>query len=77
MKVKVYSTPTCLWCVKAKDFLKKNKIDFTEINVAADHDAAEEMIEKSGQISVPVIEIGDEIIVGFDEPRIKHLLKLK
>ena len=77
VKVKVYSTPTCPWCFKAKDFLKDNHIEFEDINVKDDHEAAQYMIEKSGQMGVPVIEIGDEMVVGFDEEKIKALLKLK
>jgi glutaredoxin-like YruB-family protein len=76
IKVKVYSTPTCPYCHMAKDFLKEHKIEFEDINVAEDHNAAKEMIEKSGQMGVPVIEIGDEIIVGFDKEKIKKALKL-
>ncbi|PIN75072.1 NrdH-redoxin [Candidatus Woesearchaeota archaeon CG10_big_fil_rev_8_21_14_0_10_37_12] len=75
-KVTVYSTPTCPFCHKAKDFLKENKIAFKDIDVSKDHDAAQDMIEKSGQMGVPVIEIGDEIIVGFDKAKMKKALKL-
>lgn len=64
-KVKVYSTPTCPYCDMAKDFLKENKIEFEDINVQDDHEAAKEMIDKSGQMGVPVIEIDDKIIVGL------------
>lgn len=66
-KVTVYSTPTCPWCHKAKEFLKEKKIEFEDVNVAADKDRAQEMINKSGQMGVPVIEIEDKIIVGFDK----------
>ncbi|MBW2980414.1 glutaredoxin family protein [Candidatus Woesearchaeota archaeon] len=75
--VKVYSTPTCPWCHKAKDFLKENKIEFEDINVAENKEAADEMIKKSGQMGVPVIEIDGEMIVGFDQEKIKKLLKLE
>ena len=74
--VKVYSTPTCPWCIKAKEFLTANKIKFEKINVAEDEKARKYIIEKSGQMGVPVIEIDKEIIVGFDESKIKKLLKL-
>lgn len=77
MKVKVYSTPTCPWCVKVKEFLKENKIEFQDINVAADQKAANEMTEKSGQMGVPVIDIDGEIIVGYDVAKIKKALKLE
>jgi len=75
-KVKVYSTPTCPYCVAVKDFLKENKIPFEDIDVSKNSKAAEDMIEKSGQMGVPVIEIGTEIIVGFDKERMKKALKL-
>ena len=76
-KVKVYSTQTCPFCDKAKDFLKEYKIKFEEIDVSRNHEAAMEMIKKSGQMGVPVIEIGKEVIPGFDEDAIKKALKLK
>lgn len=75
-KVTVYSTPTCVWCGKAKEFLKENSIPFSEVNVAADQKAAEYMIEKSGQMGVPVIEIDGQMIVGFDKNAMKKALKL-
>ena len=76
-KVKVYSTQICPFCDKAKDFLKEHRIQFEEIDVSRNHEAAMEMINKSGQIGVPVIEIGKEVITGFDEEAIKKALKLK
>lgn len=76
-KVKVYSTPTCPYCHMAKDFLKQNKIAFEDIDVSADEKAAEHMVKASSQMGVPVIEIGKEVIVGFDLPKIKKALKLK
>jgi glutaredoxin-like YruB-family protein len=75
-KVIVYSTSTCPWCTVAKNFLKEHKIDFLEKNVGTDRKAAEEMIEKSGQMGVPVIDINGSIIIGFNESKIKQLLKL-
>lgn len=72
--VKVYSTPTCPWCVRAKEFFKENRIKFTDVDVAEDDNEREQMIEKSGQLGVPVIEIGSEIIIGFDLPKIKKAL---
>ena len=75
-KVTVYSTPTCPWCHKAKDFLKENNIPFEDVNVAADHKAAQDMIEKSGQMGVPVIDIDGTVIVGFDKNALKKALKL-
>jgi len=76
-KVIVYSTPTCPWCVRAKDFLKENNIPFQEVNVAADQKAAREMMEKSGQMGVPVIAVDDLYIVGFDKNALKKALKLE
>ncbi|MBI2137795.1 glutathione S-transferase N-terminal domain-containing protein [Candidatus Woesearchaeota archaeon] len=75
-KVKVYSTPTCPWCYKTKDFLKENNIEFEDINVASDHKAAQEMFTKSGQMGVPVTMIDNEVIVGFDKPKLKKALRM-
>jgi glutaredoxin-like YruB-family protein len=75
-KVKVYSTPTCPWCHRVKEFLNENDIKFEDINVAEDQEAANKMVEKSGQRGVPVIEIDGEIIVGFDAEAIKKALKI-
>ncbi len=74
--IKVYSTPTCTKCRALKDFLKERNIKFDDINVASDTSAAQEMIEKSGQMSVPVIEIDGTVIAGFDKEKIKAALKL-
>ena len=75
-KVTVYSTQACPYCHYAKDFLKENKVAFEDIDVSKDRKKAQEMIEKSGQMGVPVIEIGDKIIVGFNKEEIKKALKL-
>lgn len=76
-KVRVYSTPTCPYCDMAKKFLKENKVEFENIDVSRDEKAAEEMVEKSGQMGVPVLEINGEIIVGFDKEAMKKALKIK
>ena len=76
-KVIVYSTNSCPWCVKVKDFLKENKIDYVEHNVAEDAKALQDMEEKSGQRGVPVLDINGTIIVGFDRDAIKAALKMK
>jgi len=76
-KVKVYSTSTCYFCIKLREFLKKNKISFEEVDVNSDKKAAMEMIQKSRQTGVPVSDVDGEIITGFDEVRLKKLLKLK
>ena len=74
-KVTVYSTPTCPWCHKAKDWLKEQKVDFEDKDVSSDETARNEMVEKSGQMGVPVIIVeGHDPIVGFDQDAIKHAL---
>lgn len=75
-KVTVYSTPTCPWCHKAKDFLKANNIEFEDKDVSSDEAARNEMQEKSGQLGVPVLDIDGTIIVGFDQEAIKKALNL-
>lgn len=75
-KVKVYSTPTCPYCKKTKEFLKQNNIEFEDLNVAENDQARTEMIEKSGQMGVPVLDIDRTIIVGFNREKIKKALKL-
>ena len=74
-KVIVYSTPTCPWCSKAKEFLKENKVAFKDYDVSVDENAKEEMIKKSDQMGVPVIDINGTIIVGYDKDAMKKLLK--
>ncbi len=73
-QVTIYSTPTCHFCHMAKDFFTANKIAFTDYNVATDLEKRKEMVEKSGQMGVPVISIGKETIVGYDEDRLRELL---
>ncbi len=75
--VKVYSTATCPWCAKTKEFLKANKVAFTNVDVGTNKAAAQEMVKKSGQMGVPVIDIDGKILVGFDEGKLKSALKLK
>jgi glutaredoxin-like YruB-family protein len=74
-KVKVYSTATCPWCVRAKDYLKAKKVAFEDVDVSKNPQAAQEMIQKSGQRGVPVLDIGGTIIVGFDKDAIEEALK--
>jgi glutaredoxin-like YruB-family protein len=76
-KVRVYSTAICPWCHTVKEWLREHKIDFEEVDVGADQKAAKEMIEKSGQMGVPVVEIDGQIVVGFDEEKLRHILKIK
>ena len=73
-EVTIYSTPTCVYCNAAKTYFKEKGIEYTEYNVAADATKRKEMIDKSGQMGVPVIFIDSEMIVGFNQPRIKQLL---
>lgn len=75
-KIKIYSTPTCPYCITLKEFLKEKGIEFENVNVAEDAQGREEMIHKSGQMGVPVVDIDGEIIVGFDKERISKLLNL-
>ena len=75
-KITVYSTPTCPFCIRVKQFLKENSISFEDIDVSSDSEKADAMIKKSGQMGVPVIEIDGEIIVGFDKEKIKEVLGL-
>ncbi|MDE2031066.1 MAG: glutaredoxin family protein [Patescibacteria group bacterium] len=76
-KVTIYSTPTCHFCHMAKDFFKEKNVDFQDFNVATDMEKRQEMITKSGQMGVPVILIGDQLIVGFNKPKISELLGIK
>jgi glutaredoxin-like YruB-family protein len=76
MAITIYSTPTCPFCKMTKDFLKQNDVAFTDIDVASDSQKAEEMIKKSGQMGVPVIDIEGKIIIGFDQKELKKALGL-
>ena len=73
-KVTIYSTPTCPYCQQTKEYLKEKGIEYAEIDVAADSAKAQEMIDKSGQMGVPVVLIDDEVIVGFDKEKIDKAL---
>ena len=77
MAVTIYSTPTCPWCHKAKEFFKANKVAFTDIDVSTDQKAAQKMVKISGQTGVPVIEANGKVLVGFDEGKLKSALGLK
>lgn len=74
--IKVYSTVACPYCVTLKKFLKEHNIEFEDIDVSQDEKARDEMVKKSGQMGVPVVEINGEIVVGFDREKIKQLLKI-
>lgn len=74
--VTIYSTPTCHFCHAAKDYFTANKVAFTDHNVATDLTKRQEMIQKSGQMGVPVITVDSDLVVGFDEEKLKQLLGL-
>ena len=74
--VKVYTTVTCPWCVKTKEFLKANNISYNEVNVGVDEKSRNEMFEKSGQFGVPVTDVNGTIIVGYDKEALKKALKI-
>lgn len=74
--VKIYSTPVCVYCKMAKEFFKKNNIAYEEKDVSEDMDARKEMVEKSHQLGVPVIDVDGKIIVGFDEEEFKEVFKI-
>ncbi len=76
-KVIIYSTPTCPYCEMAKEYFKKNNVEYVDYDVSVDEDKAREMIQKSHQMGVPVIDIKGKIIVGFDRPAIDELLGIK
>ncbi|MCI0557210.1 MAG: glutaredoxin family protein [Nitrososphaera sp.] len=72
--VTIYTTPTCSFCKATKAFFKEHNIEFTEHDVAADREKAQEMINKSGQMGVPVVFVDNDMVIGFDEDRLKQLL---
>jgi len=72
--IKLYSSPTCPYCIILREFLKRSNIEFEEIDVASNRDAAVEMIAKSGQMGVPVIDIDGTIIIGYNEAAIRERL---
>ncbi|ETI92026.1 glutaredoxin domain-containing protein [Clostridium butyricum] len=72
--IKVYTTDSCPWCDKVKTYLKSQNLEYTELNVQDDMEAREEMIKKSRQMGVPVLDINDNIIIGFDKPAILKAL---
>lgn len=75
-KVVIYSTPTCHFCQQAKEFFAENSVEYTEYDVAADQEKAQEMVKRSGQMGVPVIFIGEEMTIGFDEGKLREQLGL-
>ncbi|HET6485843.1 MAG TPA: Uxx-star family glutaredoxin-like (seleno)protein [Spirochaetia bacterium] len=75
MAITIYTTPTCSYCKVAKEFFRTQHVPFTEYNVASDQRKADEMVRKSGQMGVPVIEINGKVIVGFNRPEIEKALR--
>ncbi len=75
-KVTIYSTPTCHFCHLSKEFFKANNVEYTDYDVASDLEKRKEMVDRSGQMGVPVIFIDDDMIIGFDQQRITSLLGL-
>lgn len=76
-KAIIYSTPTCVYCKMAKAFFKEKGVEFEEKDVATDMVARKEMVDKSGQLGVPVIDIGGKVVVGFDQQHLSELLGIK
>jgi len=75
-EVTIYTTPSCVYCKMAKDFFRQQSIAYKEVDVAEDLGGRQEMIEKSGQLGVPVIDVAGQIIIGFDKPRLTELLEV-
>lgn len=76
-RVTVYTTPTCPWCTTVKNYLKKNGVRYTEVNVASDQNAAQNMVSKSGQQGVPQTEVDGQMVIGFDQMKLNKLLEIK
>ncbi|OHA74439.1 MAG: NrdH-redoxin [Candidatus Wildermuthbacteria bacterium RIFCSPLOWO2_01_FULL_48_29] len=76
-KVTIYTTPTCVYCRAAKEFFADHKVQYEEKDVARDEQARNDMVQKSGQLGVPVITVDDEVVIGFDESRLSELLGVK
>ncbi|MCL5048295.1 MAG: glutathione S-transferase N-terminal domain-containing protein [Firmicutes bacterium] len=76
-RVLVFTTPTCPWCNRAKAFLREKQVPYREIDVSKDHRAAADLVRRSGQMGVPVIEIDNQIVIGFDQRKVSQLLGLK
>jgi glutaredoxin-like YruB-family protein len=76
-RVIVFSTPTCSYCNMAKQYFRRNKIRFKDVDVSRDEAAARDLVRRTGQMGVPVIDINGKLIVGFDKPQINRLLDIK
>ncbi len=75
-KIRIFSTPSCPYCVTLKEFLKANNVEFEELDVSVDMEAQKEMVEATGQMGVPVSKIGEEWIIGFDKQKISQILNI-
>jgi glutaredoxin 3 len=76
-KVRIFSTPSCPYCYTLKEYFKEHNLNFEDIDVSQDKIALDEMIDKSGQMSVPVVDVGGEFIIGFDKKKINELLEIQ
>jgi glutaredoxin 3 len=76
-QITIYSTPSCHFCHMAKDFLTENNVPFTDYDVASDLEKRQEMVEKSGQMGVPVIFVGEEMLIGFDKDKLSKLVGIE
>lgn len=74
--VKIYSTPTCVYCKTLKEYLSRNSVEFQDVDVSKNEKDLQEMIKLSGQMGVPVVDIDGEIVIGFDKVKIDNLLKI-
>jgi len=74
IKIKIYSTPFCVYCKIAKDFFDKKGLSYEEVDVSVDEKAAQEMVARTNQMGVPVIEIGEEVVIGFNKSQIEKIL---
>lgn len=75
-KVTIYTTPACGYCHMAKDWFKENNVEYEEIDIIAQPDKRNDLVEKTGQMAVPVIEVNEEIVIGFDKKRLSELLEI-
>lgn len=77
MNIIIYSTPTCVYCKSLKEYLTQNNFPYKEIDVSVDEKELEKMVAISGQMGVPVVELDDNVVIGFDKERIDEILNLK
>ncbi|MBT3298331.1 glutaredoxin family protein [archaeon] len=75
MKIKTYTNPACPWCIELKAWLKKKKIEYEDLDITEEDEFREELVDKTGQLAVPVVLIGDNFVVGFNPKKIEELIK--